>query len=135
MSAIRGASHCDFRYTLAPEGLVNSALDHLGMGALRQDWLGSFDLALYSVVANLSLGLSPIAWGLLIDFWGGRRLDWLGLTWNRYGAFFVGALVGFVATWWQCRRVPEPQAGRAADLLREAFGESVRFGRRLWPRR
>lgn len=39
-----------FRYTLAPEGLVNSALDHLGMGALRQDWLGSFDLALYSVV-------------------------------------------------------------------------------------
>lgn len=90
--------------------------------------------ALYSVVANLSLGLSPIGWGLFIDVWGGRRLDGLGMVWNRYAAYFAGALLVFVWSVVHCRRLEEPRARRTGDLLREILAEPARLCQRLWPR-
>lgn len=39
-----------WRHLLDVNGAVNSALSTLGLGALRQNWLGSPDLALYAVV-------------------------------------------------------------------------------------
>jgi MFS family permease len=46
--------------------------------------------AIYSVVSNVSLGLAPIAWGLLIDAVGVHSPVWLGLEWNRFTIFFAG---------------------------------------------
>jgi len=40
--------------------------------------------AIYSVVNNVTLGLAPIGWGLLIDAVGTRSPIWLGLAWNRF---------------------------------------------------
>jgi raffinose/stachyose/melibiose transport system permease protein len=40
-----------WRYLLAPTGAVNSFLSGVGLGALRRDWLGDPDLALWSIVA------------------------------------------------------------------------------------
>ena len=40
-----------WRNLLGPDGAVNSLLGGVGLGAWRQDWLGSPDLALWSVVA------------------------------------------------------------------------------------
>lgn len=40
-----------WRYMYAPDGAINSALDALGLGGLRQDWLGDQDVALWSVAA------------------------------------------------------------------------------------
>ncbi|MCK2220454.1 sugar ABC transporter permease [Actinomadura sp. ATCC 31491] len=40
-----------WRYLYAPEGALNTALDALGLGALRQNWLGDPGLALWSVAA------------------------------------------------------------------------------------
>lgn len=40
-----------WRYMYAPDGAINSALDALGLGGLRQDWLGDPDIALWSVAA------------------------------------------------------------------------------------
>lgn len=39
-----------FTFILKPEGLLNSGLQKVGLGALAKDWLGSFDLAMYSVI-------------------------------------------------------------------------------------
>ncbi len=44
--------------------------------------------AIYSVVANVSLGISPVVWGLLIDAFHGLNV-WTGkFEWNRYSLFF-----------------------------------------------
>lgn len=40
-----------FNYILSYDGFLNRLLDGLGLRALTQDWLGSFGLAMYSVIA------------------------------------------------------------------------------------
>ncbi|MFC9559853.1 carbohydrate ABC transporter permease [Agromyces sp. NPDC056965] len=40
-----------FGFILANDGLLNSFLRNIGLGFVTQDWLGNFDLALYSVTA------------------------------------------------------------------------------------
>lgn len=113
--------------------LCNMNLTRLAM-QLAPPMGRSHFFALYSVVANLTLGLSPIGWGLLIDVWGPRRPEWLGATWGRYAAYFSGALVVFLWTLWQCRRLEEPRARGAGELLREILSEPARFCQRIWPR-
>jgi len=44
--------------------------------------------AIFSVFGNLSLGLAPILWGVLIDGIGHREIHWAGVDWNRYSIFF-----------------------------------------------
>ncbi|WP_234402171.1 carbohydrate ABC transporter permease [Thermobifida halotolerans] len=40
-----------WKYLYSPEGAINAAFEAVGLGALRQDWLGDPDIALWSVVA------------------------------------------------------------------------------------
>lgn len=40
-----------WKYLYAPEGAINALLGAVGLGALRQDWLGDPDIALWSVIA------------------------------------------------------------------------------------
>ncbi|MTV26702.1 sugar ABC transporter permease [Nitriliruptoraceae bacterium ZYF776] len=40
-----------WRYLLAPTGAINSALSAVGLDALRRDWLGDPNLALWSIIA------------------------------------------------------------------------------------
>jgi len=49
--------------------------------------------AIYSVVNNVTLGIAPVAWGLLIDAVGTRAPVWLGLSWNRFTIFFAATAV------------------------------------------
>jgi MFS family permease len=91
--------------------------------------------AIYSVVSNVALGLSPIIWGLLIDAVGKRSPVWLGLEWNRFTIFFAGAAVVFGVALLLARRLDEPQAASLEELLREILIQSPqRFWLRLWPR-
>ncbi|MFW6600230.1 carbohydrate ABC transporter permease [Propionibacteriaceae bacterium Y2011] len=39
-----------WQYLLTPSGPANAALERVGLGGLRQDWLGNSDLALWSIV-------------------------------------------------------------------------------------
>lgn len=39
-----------WKYLLAPTGAINQALDAVGLGALKQNWLGNPDTALWSVI-------------------------------------------------------------------------------------
>jgi MFS family permease len=91
--------------------------------------------AIYSVVGNVTLGLAPIGWGLLIDAIGGRAPHWLGLTWSRFTIFFVAAAFAFTLSLALARRLDEPQAASFEELLREILIQSPqRFWFRFWPR-
>jgi len=91
--------------------------------------------ALYSVIGNVTLGLAPIGWGLLIDAVGARSTAWLGLVWNRYTVFFAATSLAFLCTLACARRLDEPEAAGLEELLREILIHSPqRFWLRFWPR-
>lgn len=91
--------------------------------------------AIYSVIGNVTLGLAPIGWGLLIDAVGARSPHWLGLVWNHYTVFFAAVSCVFLVTLILARRLEEPQAASMEELLREILIQSPqRFWLRLWPR-
>jgi MFS family permease len=114
--------------------LVNMANNKLAMGIAPVMGRNHF-FAIYSVVSNVTLGLSPIAWGLLIDAVGDRTPVWLGLEWNRYAVFFAGAAASFVVLLAVVRRLDEPKAASMEALLREILIQSPqRFWLRFWPR-
>jgi MFS family permease len=91
--------------------------------------------AIYSTLSNVTLGLAPIGWGLLIDAVGARSPVWLGVAWNRYTIFFAAAALAFAVTLALARRLHEPEAASMEDLLREILIQSPqRFWIRFWPR-
>ena len=91
--------------------------------------------AIYSTVGNVTLGLAPIGWGLLIDAIGARSPVWLGLEWNRYTVFFATVALAFSVALALARWLHEPEAASMEDLLREFLIQSPqRFWIRFWPR-
>ena len=91
--------------------------------------------ALYSVVANLSLGLSPILWGILIDGFADLDRTLHGFNWNRFAVFFLGTGVMFIITIWLKLKLEEPAAKPVEHLVREMFISSPqRMIARVWPR-
>jgi MFS family permease len=91
--------------------------------------------ALFSVVASVTQGLAPIAWGMLIDAIGPRHGAWLGLDWNRYSIFFAAVAALFIAAFVLARRLEEPRAVSLDKLLRELLVDSpARVLVRLWPK-
>jgi MFS family permease len=91
--------------------------------------------ALYSVTTNLSLGVSPVLWGLVIDAFGERRFVGLGFELNRYSCFFALVLLTMAGTLVLVRRLEEPQAGRVEALLRDLLAQMpLPSWMRFWPR-
>ena len=91
--------------------------------------------ALYSVVGSLTLGLSPILWGLLIDALAPLHANWAGFALNRYSIFFAAVALVFLATLILSRRLEEPEAASMEELLKEILIQSPqRVWVRLWPR-
>ncbi len=91
--------------------------------------------AIYSVLNNVTLGIAPIAWGLLIDAVGERAPHFLGLVWNRFTVFFAGASLAYLVTLILSRRLDEPKAVSMEALVREILIESPqRVLLRFWPR-
>ena len=91
--------------------------------------------ALFSVIGSVTLGLAPIAWGLLLDAIGSRHARWIGLEWNRYTVFFAAVAVAMAATLALARRLDEPAAVSMDALLREILIQSPqRVWVRIWPR-
>ena len=114
--------------------LVTMATTRLAMAIIPLMGRNHF-FALFSVIGSVAMGLAPIVWGLLIDAVGQRREVWLGLEWNRYSVFFVGAAVTLAATLFVARHLEEPQAVSMEGLLREILIQSPqRVWVRLWPR-
>jgi MFS family permease len=114
--------------------LVGMANSRLAMAIIPPMGRNHF-FALYSVFANVTLGLAPIGWGLLIDAVGRHHATWLGLSWNRYTVFFAAAALVFVLTLALAQRLDEPKAASMEELLTQLLIESPqRFWVRFWPR-
>jgi len=90
--------------------------------------------ALFSVLGNVTLGLSPIIWGLLIDAVGPWEHFFAGLNWNRYSVFFVSVIAVFIVMLIFARRLDEPQAASMEQLLRDILIQSPQRVLRIWTR-
>jgi MFS family permease len=91
--------------------------------------------AIYSVVNNVTLGLAPIGWGLLIDLVGARSPVWLGIEWNRFTFFFAAAGVASIITLALAHRLDEPEAVSMEALMRDILIQTPqRVWLRFWPR-
>ena len=114
--------------------LIQMAITRLAMAIIPVMGRNHF-FAIYSTVGNVTLGLAPIAWGLLIDAVGAHSPIWLGLAWNRYTVFFAAAALAFTISLTLAQRLHEPEAASMEDLLRDILIQSSqRFWIRFWPR-
>lgn len=114
--------------------LVGMANTRLAMAIIPQMGRNHF-FALYSVVANVTLGISPIVWGVFIDAFRPVSGNWLGIEWTRYTIVFLVMAISFLVTIILSRRLHEPQAASFEQLLREILIQSPqRVWVRLWPR-
>jgi len=92
--------------------------------------------ALYSVVANVTMGLSPVIWGLMMDMVGSMEQPWLGLQWNRYSFYFAGATLAFVVNFLFSFQLVEPRSLTLDSLLHDLlFISPQRTLMRIWTRR
>jgi len=90
--------------------------------------------ALYSVVANLTLGLAPMFWGLVIDAFGPRQIQWGRFELNRFSLFFGSVAAVFTLALALCRRLEEPKARELDELITEMLRSPHKLWLRLWPR-
>lgn len=89
--------------------------------------------AIYSVMNNVVLGVSPILWGMLIDSAGGKAPRWAGISWNRYALFFAGASFAFLVTLALARRLQEHEAAGLPALFRELIDSPGRLWAKIKP--
>jgi MFS family permease len=114
--------------------LLNMANTRLAMAIVPVMGRNHF-FALFSVVANLSLGLAPVLWGVLIDALRSFEIQWHGFEWNRFTVFFILVAIMMLVTLALCRRLDEPEAAKMRDVFREILIESPqRVWSRLWPK-
>ena len=114
--------------------LVTIANNRLAMAIIPPMGRNHF-FALFSVFANVTLGLAPIGWGLLIDAVGARHAHYLGLDWNQYTIFFTLALITYVLALSLAGKLHEPKAASLENLLTEFLVSTPqRLWSRFWPR-
>lgn len=98
--------------------LFSAANNRLAMGIVPANGRNHF-FAIFAVVWQLTLGVSPILWGILLDAVGSRHAQFLGLDWNRYSVFFSLAALAFGVAFLLVRRLHEPRAADVHVMLRE----------------
>ena len=87
------------------------------------------------MVANLTLGLSPILWGVFIDALKGLHVSRFGIEWTRFTVFFSAAALSIVVTGILAQRLDEPKAATFDKLLHDLLVQSPqRVWFRMWPR-
>ena len=113
---------------------VSMANNKLAMGIVPAMGRNHF-FAIFSVISNVTLGLAPIAWGLVIDAVGDHAPLFLGLEWNRFTVYFGGAAVAYAVLLGIVQQLDEPKAASMQTLLREILIQSPqRFWLRFWTR-
>jgi MFS family permease len=114
--------------------LINMANTRLAMATVPVMGRTHF-FAIYAVIFNVTQGLAPIGWGLLIDAIAEHQAIWLGISWNRYSVFFAAVMVVLLGALISTRRLEEPKAASMEALLHDILVQSpLRMWLRLWPR-
>ncbi len=105
--------YLSFGFVLAS---VSMSMTRLAMATVPR--LGSSHyFAVFAVVGNLGMGVSPTLWGLMIDILSGRKWDWLGIEWNEYTIYFAGVAVVLMFTALATMRLEEARAARLNEFL------------------
>jgi MFS family permease len=81
--------------------------------------------SLFTVFASLSLGLSPICWGIMLDVVGEWHVKLGPLSINRYSIYF--AILVFLVLW--TLRLAKPLMEQRGQPLSLALREAVFYGR------
>ncbi len=114
--------------------LVQMSNTRLAMSVIPEMGRNHF-FAIYSVTANLTLGVAPILWGLLLDAVGTKSHRWLGITWNNFSVFFGAVALCWAVSVIFARRLHEPAALSMEQLIRDVMNQTpLRFLVRLFPR-
>ena len=126
---------CGLQFLMGLAGsMVGLANTRLAMAIVPPMGRNHF-FALFSVVGSLTLGVSPIVWGLLIDALASLHRVWHGFEINAFSLFFAAVAAVFLVTLWYCRRLDEPAAASLDELLRDLLRQSpLRELMRFWPR-
>lgn len=110
--------------------LIGMANTRLAMAIIPQMGRNHF-FALYSVLGSLTLGLSPILWGLFIDLLQPLDSLWIGVHWTRFTVFFAAVAFVYLIVILLAARLHEPEAVSFEKLLRQILIESPQ---RIWVR-
>ena len=95
---------------------VTMSMTRLAMATVPR--LGSIHyFAVFAVVGNMAMGLSPMLWGLMIDILSGREWGWLGVEWNEYTIYFAGVAAVLMLTALATVRLEEAKAARLNEFL------------------
>jgi hypothetical protein len=65
-------------------------------------------LALYSVASNLTVGLVPLAWGPVMDYFNHWHVTWGWWQWNSYSLFYCALAFTMCVGLFMLRSVVEP---------------------------
>jgi len=77
-------------------GMVSSMtnLANLRLAMLTVPEIGrTHYFAVYSVAGGIALGIAPLSWGVLADFWGARTTAFGIIELNRYAILFLGQVI------------------------------------------
>lgn len=84
--------------------------------------------AIFMVVWQVTLGISPVLWGLLIDSVGDWSAVAWGCRWTQYSVYFGMVAAAFVIAFAFCERLDEDRAADTQVLVRElVVGEPRRW--------
>lgn len=115
--------------------LVGMAMMRLVMGSIPVMGRSHF-FAVFSVVSNVTLGASPVVWGLLLDVLRGSGFARERWGYTSHSIYFAGVALTMLAALILCARLHEPKAAPMNQLLRDILIDSPqRLWLRFWPRR
>ena len=80
--------------------------------------------AVFAVVGNLAMGLSPTLWGVMIDQTSASEGLWLGIEWNEYTLYFSGVALMMLVTGVATFRLEEARAVRLNELFLDLIRHS-----------
>ena len=95
---------------------VTMSMTRLAMSTVPR--LGSsYYFAVYAVVGNLAMGISPTLWGLMIDLLSTKENMWLGIEWNEYTIYFTSVALALFMTALVTIRLEENKAANLNELF------------------
>ena len=102
---------------------VTMSMTRLAMSTVPRLGCSHF-FAVYAVVGNLAMGISPTLWGLMIDFLSAKEDVFLGIEWNEYTIYFFGVALVLLMTTLATIRLEENKAANLNELFLDLIRHS-----------
>ncbi len=112
----------------------NAANNRIGVAIIPEMGRNHF-FALFSVVTSVGVGVSPVIWGLVLDFLSSRPVSAWGVLWNGHSIVF--GLLSFVAlatlfSYWCSRSLSEQRLTLNRKVNLQSSSSSGDWGDQSW---